>query len=97
MLLRDDQVPADIVVLSTSDPEGMCYLETKNLDGETNLKPRKSVRAMSSITSEDNIKQSSFYLDSKPPHQNLYQYHGVLRYTERHETPGFTSSCIIKS
>ena len=83
VLLRDnDQVPADIVVLSTSDPEGMCYLETKNLDGETNLKPRKSVRATSSITSEDDIEKSSFYLDSEPPHQNLYQYHGVLRYTD---------------
>ena len=83
VLLRDnDQVPADIVVLSTSDPEGMCYLETKNLDGETNLKPRKSVRATSSITSEDDIEKSSFYLDSEPPHQNLYQYHGVLRYMD---------------
>jgi phospholipid-translocating ATPase len=83
VLLRDnDQVPADIVVLSTSDPEGLCYLETKNLDGETNLKARKSVRATSSITSEDDIEKSSFYLDSEPPHQNLYQYHGVLRYID---------------
>lgn len=83
VLLRDnDQVPADIVVLSTSDSEGMCYLETKNLDGETNLKPRKSVRATSNISSEDDIEKSSFYLDSEPPHQNLYQYHAILRYTD---------------
>jgi hypothetical protein len=27
-------------VLATSDPDGNCYLETKNLDGETNLKVR---------------------------------------------------------
>ncbi|KDR79373.1 hypothetical protein GALMADRAFT_93264 [Galerina marginata CBS 339.88] len=83
VLLRDnDQVPADIVVLSTSDPENMCYLETKNLDGETNLKPRKAVRATTSITSEDDIEKSAFYLDSEPPHQNLYTYHGVLRYKD---------------
>lgn len=83
VLLRDnDQVPADIVVLSTSDPDGMCYLETKNLDGETNLKPRKSVRATASISCEDDIERSSFYLDSEPPHQNLYQYHAVLRYLD---------------
>ncbi|KAK0451302.1 uncharacterized protein EV420DRAFT_1560180 [Desarmillaria tabescens] len=83
VLLRDnDQVPADIVVLSTSDPDGMCYLETKNLDGETNLKPRKSIKATSSISSEDDIERSSFYLDSEPPHQNLYLYHGVLRYKD---------------
>ena len=83
VLLRDnDQVPADIVVLSTSDPEGMCYLETKNLDGETNLKPRKAVKGTSTIASEEDIERSSFYLDSEPPHQNLYQYHGVLRYDD---------------
>ncbi|KAF8875785.1 phospholipid-transporting ATPase 1 [Infundibulicybe gibba] len=83
VLLRDnDQVPADIVVLSTSDADGMCYLETKNLDGETNLKPRKSVKATSTITSEEDIERSSFCLDSEPPHQNLYLYHGVLRFKD---------------
>ncbi|KZT25558.1 phospholipid-translocating P-type ATPase [Neolentinus lepideus HHB14362 ss-1] len=83
VLLRDnEQVPADIVVLSTSDPDGACFLETKNLDGETNLKPRKSVQATSAITSEDDIERSSFFLDSEPPHQNLYLYHGVLKYKD---------------
>lgn len=83
VLLKDnEQVPADIVVLSTSDPEGMCYLETKNLDGETNLKPRKALPATSSIQSEEDIERSSFVLDSEPPHQNLYNYHGVLRYKD---------------
>ncbi|KAF5313608.1 hypothetical protein D9611_010219 [Ephemerocybe angulata] len=83
VLLRDnDQVPADIVVLSTSDADGMCYLETKNLDGETNLKPRKALRATSAISSEDDVERSSFILDSEPPHQNLYTYHAVLRYND---------------
>jgi magnesium-transporting ATPase (P-type) len=37
-------VPADIVVLSVSEkydpPQGICYVDTKSLDGETNLKMR---------------------------------------------------------
>ncbi|KAI0077495.1 phospholipid-translocating P-type ATPase [Panus rudis PR-1116 ss-1] len=82
LLRENEQVPADIVVLSTSDPDNMCYLETKNLDGETNLKPRKSVRATASIISEDDIERIAFVLDSEPPHQNLYLYHGVLRYKD---------------
>jgi phospholipid-translocating ATPase len=83
VLLRDnDQVPADVVVLSTSDPDGLCYLETKNLDGETNLKVRKAVPATSSMSSEEDIERSSFVLDSEPAHQNLYVYHGVLRYKD---------------
>ncbi|KAH9896461.1 phospholipid-translocating P-type ATPase [Cubamyces lactineus] len=82
LLRENEQVPADIVVLSTSDPDNMCYLETKNLDGETNLKPRKSVKATSAITSEEDIERVSFVLDSEPPHANLYLYHGVLRYKD---------------
>lgn len=83
VLLRDnDQVPADIVVLSTSDSDGLCYVETKNLDGETNLKPRRSLRATSSIVSEEDIEHASFVLDSEPPHANLYTYNGVLRFND---------------
>ncbi|KAG1731761.1 hypothetical protein EDB19DRAFT_1736425 [Suillus lakei] len=82
LLREDEQVPADIVVLSTSDSDGLCYLETKNLDGETNLKVRKAVQATTSLRSEEDIEKSSFVLDSEPPHQNLYVYNGVLRYTD---------------
>lgn len=31
-------IPADMLVVTTSEPLGMCYIETSNLDGETNLK-----------------------------------------------------------
>ena len=82
LLRENEQVPADVVVLSTSDPDGVCYLETKNLDGETNLKPRKALRPTSAITSEEDVERSAFVLESEPPHQNLYLYNGVLRYTD---------------
>jgi phospholipid-translocating ATPase len=84
VLLRDnEQVPADIVVLSTSDPDGVCFLETKNLDGETNLKPRRAVNATSRILTEGDIEHSAFVLDSEPPHPNLYLYNGVLRFQDQ--------------
>lgn len=81
VLLRgDEQVPADLMVLSTSDPDNLCFVETKNLDGETNLKVRKAVKATSSISSEEDIEHARFILDSEPPHANLYSYNGVLKY-----------------
>jgi len=86
LLREDEQVPADIIVLSTSDPDGLCYVETKNLDGETNLKPRKAVNATSRILSEGDIERSAFVLDSEPPHPNLYLYNGVLRFQDRNSS-----------
>ncbi|TIA90033.1 hypothetical protein E3P99_01747 [Wallemia hederae] len=86
LLREDDQIPADLVLLSTSDADGMAFVETKNLDGETNLKPKKCLKATSGMCSEEDIEHAQFLIDSEPPNASLYSYNGVLRYTSR-KTP----------
>lgn len=39
-LSNNEAVPADMVLLHSSNSLGVCYLDTCNLDGETNLKQR---------------------------------------------------------
>ncbi|XP_028807852.1 phospholipid-transporting ATPase 2 [Neltuma alba] len=39
-LRENDEVPCDLVLIGTSDPQGLCYIETSALDGETDLKTR---------------------------------------------------------
>ncbi|KAI1699210.1 cation transport ATPase (P-type) domain-containing protein [Ditylenchus destructor] len=36
----DQQIPADMVIVRSSDPHGAVFVETSNLDGESNLKQR---------------------------------------------------------
>jgi len=39
----DEEVPCDMLLLSTSQSEGNCFIETSNLDGEADLKLRRSL------------------------------------------------------
>jgi phospholipid-translocating ATPase len=80
LLRENDQVPADIVLLNSSDPDGNAFVETKNLDGETNLKARKCVKATMGIQTEEDIEHARFTIDSEPPHANLYAYNALLKY-----------------
>lgn len=79
-LRNDDAIPADIVVLSSSEPDGLCYVETQNLDGETNLKIKRSLQATNEINMPEDCERSKFYIESEPPHASLYSYNGVLKW-----------------
>ncbi|KAJ3758485.1 protein transporter [Lentinula raphanica] len=48
-LQKNDRVPADMVLLWTSDPSGTCFVRTDQLDGETDWKMRISVGETQSL------------------------------------------------
>ena len=82
-IYNEDQIPADLVVLSTSDPDGACYVETKGLDGETNLKVRQALHSGRKIKHARDCEQTEFVIESAAPQANLYQYSGAARWTQR--------------
>ena len=88
-IYNDDQIPADVVILSTSDPDGACYVETKNLDGETNLKVRHALRSGRKIKHARDCEKTEFTIGSEAPQPNLYQYSAVARWIQRNsKAPG---------
>ena len=82
-IYNEDQIPADLVVLSTSDPDGACYVETKGLDGETNLKVRQALHSGRKIKHAKDCEQTEFVIESDAPQANLYQYSGAARWVQR--------------
>lgn len=47
----NETIPADMVVLNSSDEYGMCFIESSNLDGESNLKQRQAVKGLGMVSS----------------------------------------------
>ncbi|XP_063696552.1 probable phospholipid-transporting ATPase IA isoform X5 [Culicoides brevitarsis] len=71
--------PADLIVLSSSEPQGISFIETANLDGETNLKIRQGVPATAKILDTKDLAQFFGTLECEPPNRHLYEFNGVLK------------------
>ncbi|KAL1411420.1 aminophospholipid translocase [Vanrija albida] len=77
-LESDDFIPADMVLLSSSEPEGLAYVETANLDGETNLKIKQANPATAGLTTPQAAAMLRGHLLSEAPNSSLYTYDGTF-------------------
>ena len=71
-------IPADLILLASSEPEGLCYIETANLDGETNLKIKQALPETAGILSPGVLGRVQGILKSEQPNNHLYTYEGTL-------------------
>ncbi|MCP9264201.1 Phospholipid-transporting ATPase [Dirofilaria immitis] len=81
-IMKNEAIPADIVLLSSSEPAGMAYIETSNLDGETNLKIRQALPITAWIIDDNSamaLCSSSSIVECDPPSSALYKFHGVIK------------------
>lgn len=96
LVKTDDFFPADLVVMATSDPDAVCYIETSSLDGEKGLKTRKAPKNFDKIlpSGTEQFRPDQFlcagYCETELPHGNLYQFKGRIkigkkRYRLEHE------------
>ncbi|XP_008105306.2 phospholipid-transporting ATPase VA isoform X1 [Anolis carolinensis] len=71
-------IPADILLLSSSDPDGLCHIETANLDGETNLKQRQVVRGFLELDSEFDPLKFTSIIECEEPNNDLSRFRGFI-------------------
>jgi len=81
-LYNDEEIPADVIVLSTSSDDGACYVETKNLDGETNLKVRNALHCTREVRHARHCERADFVIESEGAHSNLYSYSAAIRWQQ---------------
>lgn len=74
---KNEQVPADVLVLKSSSPNGYCYLETTNLDGESALKVKEAVGITQSYNLDYSGLEGSLAIDL--PNRDIYSFEGQIK------------------
>ncbi|XP_034937307.1 probable phospholipid-transporting ATPase IF isoform X2 [Chelonus insularis] len=87
---RDDDVPCDLILLFSSEPNSSCYVTTSNLDGETNLKTLQVPKIFYDKSVEDVVSVEAL-VTCQHPQPNLYEFHGKIeiKFSENELTSGF--------
>ncbi|CCI48859.1 unnamed protein product [Albugo candida] len=85
-------LPADLLIVSTDSgnsqgsniaSDSICYIETKNLDGETNLKLREAAAPIRFMFDkhQDTFEPIDGFLESELPNGDIHHYSGTLHIT----------------
>jgi phospholipid-translocating ATPase len=91
---RDDAAPADLVLLHSDGANGIAYVETMALDGETNLKSKQATASVAkACKTEAELSTCGALFVVEDPNLDLYNFEGKV--TIAGETSPLTNSEII--
>ncbi|XP_006872752.1 PREDICTED: probable phospholipid-transporting ATPase VD [Chrysochloris asiatica] len=76
-------IPADMVLLFSTDPDGICHIETSGLDGESNLKQRQVVRGYAEQDSEVDPEKFSSRIECESANNDLNRFRGFLEHANK--------------
>uniref|UniRef100_A0A674PR49 Phospholipid-transporting ATPase n=1 Tax=Takifugu rubripes TaxID=31033 RepID=A0A674PR49_TAKRU len=84
-------IPADMLLLHSSDPRGVCYIETANLDGETNLKQKQVVLDLMNL--------DSFHsrIECEKPNHDLSSFRGYIEHPDGRRVGLHNGNLLLRS
>lgn len=91
-LENNERIPADMIVIGTSNEDGRCYMETSTLDGEKNLKPREVIKKDFDYLVKAKMEDGKIEMIDvdvhmricvKKPSYKLYEFDGYLEYYDK--------------
>ncbi|KAI5353017.1 PREDICTED: putative phospholipid-transporting [Prunus dulcis] len=80
---KDEFFPTDLLLLSSSYDDAICYVETMNLDGETNLKLKQALEVTSSLHEDSNLCDFNAVVKCEDPNANLYSFVGTMEFEKQ--------------
>ncbi len=77
--------PSDLILINSNIPKGICYVETKNLDGETNLKHKQAwpeCISRAQTVEEVTANFTGVKIRCETPNNNLYTFTGNMTFPD---------------
>ncbi|XP_008289590.1 phospholipid-transporting ATPase VD isoform X2 [Stegastes partitus] len=90
-------IPADMLLLYSSDPRGVCYIETANLDGETNLKQREVVSGLPFQGVEFTPESFHSRIECENPKNDLSRFRGYIEHSSGVRVGLHSSNLLLRS
>lgn len=75
---KDERVPADLVLLRTSERSGAVFIRTDQLDGETDWKLRLAVPATQKLTTDDQLFSINASIYAEKPQRDIHSFIGTF-------------------
>ncbi|KAL7795311.1 hypothetical protein V8C37DRAFT_374063 [Trichoderma ceciliae] len=95
-LRRDDPVPADMVMLHATGPNGVAYIETMALDGETNLKAKQASPLLADrCGTVEGLRSTQATVVSEDPNLDLYNFVGTVTVDDNGETVPLSLNNVV--
>ncbi|XP_054321399.2 phospholipid-transporting ATPase IK isoform X1 [Pongo pygmaeus] len=83
-LHKDNIVPADMLLLASTEPSSLCYVETVNIDGETNLKFRQALMAThKELTTIKKMASFQGTVTCEAPNSRMHHFVGCLKWNDK--------------
>ncbi|AFZ79835.1 uncharacterized protein BEWA_026840 [Theileria equi strain WA] len=79
-LRKDQRVPADLILLRTSEANGSSFIRTDQLDGETDWKLKRAICTTQSLKSSSSMLDLQAVCCVEPPRQDIYSFNGQMTF-----------------
>ncbi|XP_014233010.1 probable phospholipid-transporting ATPase VD isoform X2 [Trichogramma pretiosum] len=95
-LSNNELVPADMLLLRSSDPQGFAFLDTCNLDGETNLKQRQVIPGFLDLQATFKPSEFRSFIEIDKPSTKIYRFNGAVVHPNGVRVPVSTENLLLR-